>query len=211
MGRLQRLVLPIQPFVANRTFFRAAVRFHDRLFTPAVVALCWAGYAAGGMPSMPGPSRPLFSRPLRSFKIVFFRLPPGTPAYTLGSGMGCEYPCEGTRWSVRGSPPPPAPPVRRSGETALIYAAHNDDRATVAALLGARADVNTKGIHGCAVCRRRCPARGRRWPTVTPMAAVPAPSGRWTALHYAAYNGFISAGVELLVGGADQTITNDRG
>ena len=43
------------------------------------------------------------------------------------------------------------------------------------------------------------------------MAAVPAPSGRWTALHYAAYNGFISAGAELLVGGADQTITNNDG
>ncbi len=34
--------------------------------------------------------------------------------------------------------------------TALIYAASNDDRATVAALLGARADVNTKNSVGCA-------------------------------------------------------------
>ena len=52
---------------------------------------------------------------------------------------------------------------------------------------------------------------GRRRPTVTPMAAVPAPSGRWTALHRAAVYGFISAGAELLVGGADQTITNNEG
>ena len=42
-------------------------------------------------------------------------------------------------------------------------------------------------------------------------AAMPAPSGRWTALHYAAWNGRISAGAELLVGGADQRITNNGG
>jgi ankyrin repeat protein len=101
--------------------------------------------------------------------------------------------------------------VRRGGQTALLYAAQYDDRPTVAALLGARADVDTKNSYGCAICRRRCPARGRRWPTVTPTAAVPAPSGRRTALHWAAYNGCISAGVELLVGGADQTITNNDG
>ena len=95
--------------------------------------------------------------------------------------------------------------------TALIIAAWNDDHRIVAALLGARADVNTQRNDGCAVCRRRCSARGRRWPTGTPMAAVPAPSGRWTALHSAAKYGRISAGAELLVGGADQTITNDRG
>ena len=108
----------------------------------------------------------------------------------------------------RGLTPSAGPAVRRSGWTALMIAAHNDDRATVAALLGARADVNTKDNDGCAICR---PACGRRRPTVTPMAAVPAPSGRWTALHYAAWNGSISVGAELLVGGADQTITNNEG
>ena len=142
--------------------------------------------------------------------MFFLGLPPGTPAYTLGSGMGCEYPCEGTA-DRSGLTPSAGPAVRRAGWTALMYAAHYDDRATVAALLGARADVNTKNIHGCAVCRRRCPACGRRWPTATPMAAVPAPSGRYTALHWAARNGYISAGAELLVGGADQTITDDLG
>ncbi len=46
---------------------------------------------------------------------------------------------------------------------------------------------------------------------MTPMAAVPAPSGRWTALHCAAANGCIDAGAELLVGDADQSITNSYG
>ena len=46
---------------------------------------------------------------------------------------------------------------------------------------------------------------------MTPMAAVPAPSGRRTALHYAAYYGSIRAGAELLVGGADQRVTNSDG
>ncbi len=46
---------------------------------------------------------------------------------------------------------------------------------------------------------------------MTPTAAVPAPSGRYTALHDAAQNGRMSAGAELLVGGADQTITDDLG
>jgi hypothetical protein len=143
--------------------------------------------------------------------LFFWGLPPGTPAYTLGSGMGCEYPCEGTA-GRSGLTPAAGPAVRRSGNTALIIAASIDDRPTVAALLGARADVNTKqNSYGCAICRRRCPARGRRWPTVTPMAAVPAPSGRYTALHHAAYYGSISAGVELLVGGAGQTITANNG
>ena len=111
----------------------------------------------------------------------------------------------------RGLTPSAGPALCRGGVTALMCAAIRDERAIVAALLGARADVYTQNINGCAFCRRRCPARGRRWPTVTPMAAVPAPSGRWTALHCAAHRGFISAAAELLVGGADQTITNSIG
>ena len=98
--------------------------------------------------------------------------------------------------------------MRRGGWTALHRAVRNDDRATVAALLGARADVNAQCNSGCAFA---VGARGRRWPTVTPMAAVPAPSGRWTALHYAGAQGRFSAGAELLVGGADPRIMNDRG
>jgi ankyrin repeat protein len=92
-----------------------------------------------------------------------------------------------------------------------MIAARNGDRAIVAALLGPRADVNTKDNDGCAFAVGAVRRGGRRWPMVTPMAAVPAPSGRYTALHHAACNGRISAGAELLVGGADQTITANDG
>ena len=92
--------------------------------------------------------------------------------------------------------------------TALIIAANNGDRAIVAALLGARADVNAEQISGCAFPARSArDGGGRRCAD----AAVPAPSGRWTALHYAAHYGFIGAAAELLVGGADQCIMNDQG
>ncbi len=50
----------------------------------------------------------------------------------------------------RGLTPSVGPAVRRRGNTALMVAARNDDRATVAALLGARADVNTQCNDGCA-------------------------------------------------------------
>ncbi len=97
--------------------------------------------------------------------MFFFGLPPGTPAYTLGSGMGCEYPCEGTA-DRSGLTPSAGPAVRRNGTTALHHAASYDDRATVAALLGARADVNTKeNISGCAFAVgavRRVVGGGRR-------------------------------------------------
>jgi hypothetical protein len=95
---------------------------------------------------------------------LFFWLPPGTPAYTLGSGMGCEYPCEGTA-DRSGLTPSAGPAVRRYGTTALHYAASNDDRAIVAALLSARADVDTKSNSGCAFAVgavRRVVGGGRR-------------------------------------------------
>jgi hypothetical protein len=63
--------------------------------------------------------------------------------------MGCEYPCEGTA-DRSGLTFSAGPAVRRSGWTALFYAAIYNDRATVAALLGARADVNAQNIIGCA-------------------------------------------------------------
>jgi hypothetical protein len=172
MARPQKLVLPSQPFVANRTFFRAAVRFHDRLFTLAVVALCLAGYAAGGTPSMPGPSRPLFSRPLRSFIIVFLGAAPRDPGVYPGSGMGCEYPCEGTA-GRSGLTPSAGPAVRRYGQTALIKAAYNDDHRIVAALLGARAAVDIRNSNGCAFAVGAVRRGGRRWPMVTPMQPCP--------------------------------------
>ena len=61
----------------------------------------------------------------------------------------------GYRLIGRGLTPSAGPAVRRGGVTALMFAAYNDDRATVAALLGARADVNTQRNDGCAICRRR--------------------------------------------------------
>jgi hypothetical protein len=61
------------------------------------------------------------------------------------------------------------------------------------------------------LCRRRCPARWSAAADGDADAAVPAPSGRYTALHIAAYHGSIRVGAELLVGGADQRITNNDG
>ena len=78
--------------------------------------------------------------------------------------MGWEYPCEGTA-DRSGLTPSAGPAVRRGGRTALMEAASNDDRATVAALLGARADVNTKNNGGCAFAAgavRRVVGGGRR-------------------------------------------------
>ncbi len=66
----------------------------------------------------------------------------------------------------RGLTPSAGPAVRRAGETALMVAAHYNDRLTVAALLGARADVNTKqNSNGCAFAAgavRRVVGGGRR-------------------------------------------------
>jgi ankyrin repeat protein len=74
-------------------------------------------------------------------------------------------------------------------------------------LVVARADVNAKNNYGCALPRRPV-RRPRRSPTL-PIA--PAPSGRRTALHRAAYKGSTESAVALLVGGADQTVTNNDG
>ncbi len=100
------------------------------------------------------------------------------------------------------------PAVRRYGFTALMYAARYDRHAIVEQLIVARADVNTKrnsigcalprGPSGDLVGRRLCRLRL-------------APSGRDTALHIAAYNGCTKSAVALLVGGADQTITDNQG
>jgi ankyrin repeat protein len=94
----------------------------------------------------------------------------------------------------------------------LMHAAYNDDHAIVEKLVVARADVNTKNNSGCALPLG--PSGGgvgwrRRWLPTAPIA--PAPSGRNTALHIAAYYGCTNAAVRLLVGGADQTITNMQG
>ena len=87
-----------------------------------------------------------------------------------------------------------------------MYAAYNDHHAIVGKLVDARADVNTKDNFGCAFPRR--PVRRR---SVGGGPTAPAPSGRDTALHIAARWGYTKSAVALLVGGADQTITNNFG
>ncbi len=90
----------------------------------------------------------------------------------------------------------------------MMEAAYHDHPEIVEQLVVARADVNTKhSRHGCAHSPRPV-RRPRRSPTL-PIA--PAPSGRYTALHIAAWNGCTKSAVPLLVGGADKTITNNDG
>jgi hypothetical protein len=127
--------------------------------------------------------------------------------------MGCcAYPMRGVS-ADRGSPPPQRPAGRRNGSTALMAAAFNDHHAIVGKLVVARADLNAKNNYsGCAPSPRPV-RRPRRSPTL-PIA--PAPSVRFTALHYAAWKGSAYIGstksaVALLVGGADHTITANNG
>ncbi len=89
----------------------------------------------------------------------------------------------------------------------MMKAAANDHHEIVEQLVVARADLSTKHIYGCAHSPRPV-RRCRRSPTL-PIA--PAPSGRRTALHIAAWNGHTESTVALLVGGADQTVTHNDG
>jgi hypothetical protein len=89
-----------------------------------------------------------------------------------------------------------------------MEAAYYDRHAIVEQLVVARADLNTKSnIDGCALPLG--PVRRRRRSPTLPIA--PAPSGRDTALHYAARYGCTKSAVPLLVGGADRTVTNNEG
>jgi hypothetical protein len=132
------------------------------------------------------------------------RLPRGTRANTYPHGLGAGS----TRARVPLSPPLRTPAVRRNGRAALMRAASKDLDVIVRALVGACADMNTKASKsGCAlwgVCRRRL-----RW---SPICAIPGrPVPRFTALHCAVLNGNFNAVMGLLVGGADQTITDQEG
>jgi hypothetical protein len=92
----------------------------------------------------------------------------------------------------------------------LMLAASNGHPAIVEKLIVARADsdLNTKNsLGGCALpLGPSGVVVGRRLLTI-----APAPSGRFTALHCAASEGYTESAVALLVGGADQTITNYAG
>jgi hypothetical protein len=88
-----------------------------------------------------------------------------------------------------------------------MYAAIYGHHAIVEQLVAARADVNTKNRNGCA----HSPRPVRR-PCLSPTVLVaPAPSGRSTALHIAARKCCTKSAVALLVGGADETITDVHG
>jgi hypothetical protein len=89
-----------------------------------------------------------------------------------------------------------------------MRAASKDLDVIVRALVGACADMNTKASKsGCAfggVCRLKLMAR-----RLAPCRAVR--SRRFTALHCAVLNGSFNSVMGLLIGGADQTITDQGG
>ncbi len=89
----------------------------------------------------------------------------------------------------------------------MMAAAANDHHEIVEQLVVARADLNAKSKYGCALPLG--PSGGVVAAPTVPIA--PAPSGRFTALHWAAYQGCTKSAVPLLVGGADHTITDDDG
>ncbi len=119
--------------------------------------------------------------------------------------MGCcAYPMRGVP-ADRGSTPPQCPAVRRNGNTALMEAAHGHYDAIVTALLAARADANTRAGNSkaCACAAMRWRVGGR--PLRRPMRRPPR-VGRYTALHLAAGKGHAKCILELLVGGANESI-----
>ncbi len=118
------------------------------------------------------------------------------------------YPMRGVS-AYRGSPPPQCPAGCRYGMTALMAAVVNNHHEIVERLVVARADLNTKNIEGCALPLG--PSGGVNGRRLCRLRLAPSPSGRHTALHFAARNGCTKSAVALLVGGADQTITNNAG
>ena len=89
-----------------------------------------------------------------------------------------------------------------------MTAAYNGHHAIVRKLLDARADVSSKNTNRLGCAFPRGPSGGR---SVGGGPPAPAPSGRDTALQWAAYTGSTKSAVALLVGGADPTITNNFG
>ncbi len=94
-----------------------------------------------------------------------FGLPPRDPGVYPRVEYGLRVPVRGHPLVGPGLTPAAGPAVRRHGWTALMLAASKDDRAIVAALLGARADVNPQKNDGCAFAAgavRRVVGGGRR-------------------------------------------------
>ncbi len=168
MARLHKPVFPIQPFVANRTIFRPP--FRARRCCALLGGVCGGRYAEYAR-TLQTPVLVGHSGVLKSF----FCAAPWAPGVYPRSGMGWEYLCEGTA-DRSGLIPSAGPAVRRNGNTALtalVKAVVNDDRAIVAALLGARADVDTKGFMGCAFAGGAVRRVGRWRPMVMQMRPCP--------------------------------------
>ncbi len=91
----------------------------------------------------------------------------------------------------------------------MMKAAGNDHHEIVERLVVARADLSTKSSDGCALPLG--PSGGVVGRRLCRLRLAPAPSGRDTALHFAAWNGCTKSAVALLVSGADQTVTNKNG
>jgi hypothetical protein len=139
-------------------FVRAIIRLHARFFTLAVVALLLGGTGGGRYAST---DRVCQHSPPTPFLVGISGVLKNEPSaaaprdLAIPHGLGwaaARTECEGYA-PDRGSPPPPnAPPVRRRGCTALMFAAARDYLEIVDKLLVARADLNTKdSIYGCAL------------------------------------------------------------
>ena len=94
--RLCRRVLPSHPFVANRTFYRVAVRFRDRLFTLRRCCNCaWRDRGRAVCGVCLDPRDPVLLVSHSGFLKLGFGAAPRVPSGPAGSGLGCVYPCEG--------------------------------------------------------------------------------------------------------------------
>ena len=150
--------------------------------------------------------RSLFSRHLRSLKKNKCGCPPGPQPYPHGVGwVTAGTQCEGVPL-VGAHPLPPCPAVlqgwthRRDGGGVLRPSRDRPE---------ARRRARRREHQGHP--RVRLPRRPVRRRSVGGGPTAPAPSGRATALHIAAYNGYTKSAVALLVGGADQTVTDNAG
>ena len=197
--------------VPNFGFVRAGVVLRARLLPLAVVALLLGGTSGGRYASTDrvcqNSPRSLFSRHLRSFKKNKCGCPPGPQPYPHGVGwVTAGTQCEGVPL-VGAHPLPPCPAVLQEWR----------DRRDVCGGLRPSRDRREarrrarRREHQRRHLRVRLPRRPVRRRSVGGGPTAPAPSGRSTALHYAAAYGRTKSAVALLVGGADQTVTDNAG
>jgi hypothetical protein len=181
---------------------------------PPMSHSCWAAPAAGGMrvlteyagtrpsPFLVGISGVLESQPSAA-------APRDPQPYPLDwDGVGCcAYPMRGVS-ADRGSPPPQL--LRRAQDWVHrldVCGVQRPSRDHREAPRRAR-----RREHQAQHQRVRPSPQPLRRPCRSPTVPIaPAPSGRSTALHCAAYNGRTKSVAALLVGGADQNTTNNQG